>query len=1012
MRYTDDQKLAIGHRDGNLQILACAGSGKTEVISRRIAELISEGLPKESIVAFTFTDRAAEELKLRVRKHLEALCPSDPSIGDTFVGTIHAYCLRLLKELDPAYRRYEVIDESRQIALVMTNFWLSHDQKRGMGISRLRNRPGSRRYWETIRTFLTTLSVIHQERIPLHEIQDAVLIDCLNRYQQIVHEYPNFFFDYDQIVGALLARFQSRPQELDSIRHRLKYLVVDEYQDVDDAQEELIRLLTDGGKKVNVTVVGDDDQAIYGWRGTKLANIKQFSEKYPNVDQIWLGVNFRSTRAIVELAGSAVRQLGDPDRIPKEMEARHWSEQERDFIETSADADDISVLEFRSDTDEPEWIANRIKDLRGVFFDAGDGIERPIDYADMAILLRSVRSSGSAFVDALRARNIPVVVKGTGGLFDWDESVLVYATFCLLGRTEMWINERGAVTRKDEIGIRQVVRERIGALNQLEGINPKINGASLFEWIARKREELDKRNLTPDRRGRLGRRIYPQEIFHELLSEFGLDKGDRPWPADVMYNLGRFSKLITDFESVHQWITPNDLKHLCLFLSGWAAAQADSGGLDDPGAPNAVRIMTVHAAKGLEWPVVFLPRITSRYFPSGLRFRGPTTFLGPELFEPANYAGKDDGERRLWYVALTRCMKWLHVTSVNARGKKPTTFMTEIGHDCVTREATPIRRPKGDPIPPKHASLLPTTFTELNYFNRCPFEYQLRTLMGFQPGVQESYGYGQQLHNILAEWHMLSQDESNVEATDLNAIVDKRFHLRYTRDGDVNTPFSDLKRAAKSTLARYSQLFPDSTKWVLDAEKPFEFVDEESGALISGTIDLIERIDPCDDCDDSKRVPVGVVDFKAYRWRDARDFRQKKQEVELQLRLYAIAADREWNVEPRQARAHFLSPKGPPDDLLEMGVTESLHVDLADAALADTRQLVRTTVRAIGDAVTGGRFDLRGAVNGSCRRCDFAKFCPGYQKWDANDRTTPRVPGDEDRRISERKFVIEDLDAG
>ena len=153
MNYTNNQLQAIRHREGNLLILACAGSGKTEVISLRIAELVKEGVAKSAIIAFTFTDRAAGELKARIRRHLETLTPNSPSLGDMYVGTIHSFCLQLLKELDPDYRKFEVMDDTRQAALIMTNFQRFSDGN-GIGLNYLRDRTRTGAYWDTVRTFV------------------------------------------------------------------------------------------------------------------------------------------------------------------------------------------------------------------------------------------------------------------------------------------------------------------------------------------------------------------------------------------------------------------------------------------------------------------------------------------------------------------------------------------------------------------------------------------------------------------------------------------------------------------------------------------------------------------------------------------------------------------------------------------------------------------------------------------------------------------------------------------
>ena len=253
------------------------------------------------------------------------------------------------------------------------------------------------------------------------------------------------------------------------------------------------------------------------------------------------------------------------------------------------------------------WVANRISELRGVLVTEKNGHSRAIDYADMAILLRSVRSSGKVFSDTLQEHGIPVVVKGIGGLFDHDEVRLAQATFCLLARSDLFIHAAGHIQRMDEATIRDFIRTNIRVLRDVTGKMPGANEGAYLEWIAAKREELDRRSLERSKRRRLARRIYPQDIFQEMLRQLGSDLGPRPWPNDILYNLGRFSRLITDFEAVHQWVTPRDLTALCLFLGGWAATKVDEGGLEEEVTPNAVQIMTIHAAKGLEWPVVFIP---------------------------------------------------------------------------------------------------------------------------------------------------------------------------------------------------------------------------------------------------------------------------------------------------------------------------------------------------------------------------------------------------------------------
>ena len=209
IRPTPAQQEAIDWRQGNLLIVACAGSGKTETVSRRIARLVLEGAAKESIVAFTFTEHAASELKARIRGHLEEEVPDDPSLGDMYVGTIHSFCLRLLKELSAKYRNWEVMDEVRQAALIATNFTRWEDSDKGLGLDRLRTATRTKTYWETVRRFTTTLNVMHQQGMKPEDLDDGTLASIVRRYQDLAYGRPNYFADFNRIIDVLVERLKN-----------------------------------------------------------------------------------------------------------------------------------------------------------------------------------------------------------------------------------------------------------------------------------------------------------------------------------------------------------------------------------------------------------------------------------------------------------------------------------------------------------------------------------------------------------------------------------------------------------------------------------------------------------------------------------------------------------------------------------------------------------------------------------------------------------------------------------
>ena len=333
----------------------------------------------------------------------------------------------------------------------------------------------------------------------------------------------------------------------------------------------------------------------------------------------------------------------------------------------------------------------------------------------------------------------------------------------------------------------------------------------------------------------------------------------------------------------------------------------DEGGVRELAALNTVKIMTVHSAKGLEWPVVFLPRISSRIFPSSLRTRAPETFLPPSCYDSSGYVGGDDGERRLWYVALTRCAKYLHVSSLKRRGTKPTIYFNEITHDCVCGpdQVLPPLPEKIEADPPLGANILHTTYSDIATFRRCEREYQLRALMDFRPGVSEQFDYGQRIHDILREIHEKAIAGEPISAADVPALVEELFHLRYTR----GEPYKILKKAAIAALKRYVEQARENISKARATEKPFELIDHESEALVSGTVDLLESKDapPLP----SQREIVGLVDFKATRIDSKEKYCAIKESVTDQLQLYAVGVRYAFDAEPMVATARIISPSEP-----------------------------------------------------------------------------------------------------
>jgi len=907
MQYTKDQLEAINNINGNLQIIACAGSGKTETISVRIANLVLNRIPKEQILAFTFTDKAANEMKLRIRTQLEERLPDDPEIGGMYIGTIHSFCFKYLKEIKPEFRNYDIIDENKQLLFLSRHRY----DIRLPQLSQRQEPP-----FNPLIRFIKTINIIKQNQISETQIlRDAPdFHDCYLKYYQLMDEHK--FLDFATIIEKLVNILENEPPELTRIREKIKYVVVDEYQDINPIQEKLINLIA--GEDGNLCVVGDDDQSIFEFQGANVDNILTYSRRYQNVKEVKLLTNFRSTDAIIEAARDLV-QYNSGHRLEKRME--HGKPYKR------GERGDIYQLEFQTRTEEVEFIANKISDLRGYKYleskdeETGEEIHRGLDWCDFAILVRN-NATARDFIDVFEREGIPFTTKGTSGLFERHQIRFLQMVFNYFCDLVIWTPEGNISCSLSDLQEYYQHNMDEGRWEQIESV------------ITNKKAEITEVD-----------RFYPQSVYHQILQAMGMD--DDIFNEGQLYDFGRFSKLILDFETVNEWINIQRLKSFVFFLNGYAESRIDIGGLDDPTKLNTVTIQSIHKAKGLEYPVVFIPDLARRRFPSQNRNRTPDIYLN--TLDLTRFTSGDLGERRLFYVGITRSEKFLFLTMARNIGHKidykPSTFYDEYTHDILLIEnvSDPTEREYIDPTPKTILEIFPTSFTDLQYFFKCPYDYLLRNLMGFSPTIDLSFGYGLQIHNLLNRLHIENNEvaPSEQEADDL---TESEFFLRYTR-GQI---FDNMKNKTKEILKNYIRSFSNDFPLKLETEKPFEFVLDD--ALISGQIDLITKIDP----DTQEVLDVNLIDFKT----EKKEGRRKRDPLnKLQLRLYAIAAGKAFGLNPMQSYVHYLS-----DNV-------RLEVDISDENLKEARSVIHNAVRGIKNRNFGRN------PGKHCEECDFNRIC-------------------------------------
>ena len=913
--YTSSQRAAIECVDRNLQIVACAGSGKTDVVSRRIAELLLvPGVEPANIVAFTFTDKAAAELKDRVLRRVQDAGGSTLGLAEMFIGTMHAYCLDVLQRHVPETFRYRVLSD-------VTNrlFIDRHSKEAGLTScpTRLASTPTLYRYRDS-RLYQQVLSVLREDEVDDAAVPDQVW-DSFAQYIRLLGKAS--YFDYTQMILTAVELLEDVDDERgrairDHVLGALKYLVVDEYQDVNPLQERLIRALTSGG--ANLCVVGDDDQTIYQWRGSEVSNILTFAQRYEGVETVVLDDNFRSSKGVVDLGRTVAESLPAGARLAKTMTAAGHQQWQRG---------DLLALTFDSPQAEASWICDRMVELRGVpFVDGPDAVARGLSWSDFAVLYRSVAKDADPLVDELRRRDIPYVVKGLNRLFHSAEIAAVVTVFAYL------VGEVGSETVQSAWENAEIVpsgRDWKSAFGVLETARAIKAGA---RWG-----------------------VYNiQRLYLDLLAALEVREDTIPGtPARaelVFYQLGKFSQAISDFEEIHfqsapaakyrafrDWLTHQAPDY-------YAESDADVGYAQ----PDAVVISTVHQAKGMQYPAVFVPCLRRNRFPSK-RHGGVGLFhVIPDVAvaQPDRYRGTVEDETRLFYVAVTRSQKYLAMSfspGGNQLFARPSDFMRLAStNQHVSTKHTwlgpSIQRLA--PTPRRATPQVTLTFSELKYFFDCPYQFKIRFLYGFNPPLHEALGYGKGLHDALAEVHKRALDGVLLTTADVEDLVDRHLHTPYA----YPALRENLVQSARAALERYFDAHGREIPNTIHSEKQIQ-VHLGEGVVVDGRVDLIRRLDTDE---------VAVVDFKSTERAQPEDVTRD------QLHVYALGYEELVGESPDLIEVLNLDDKG-------KSTREEVEAPLLAA--------VRHRVLEAGNQLRANDLPRHQSWCRACDKCDVADLC-------------------------------------
>ncbi|HFD0669207.1 TPA: DNA helicase PcrA [Enterococcus faecium] len=649
------QKEAVLHTDGPLLLMAGAGSGKTRVLTHRIAYLIEE---KEvnpwNILAITFTNKAAKEMKERVNAILAS------GGEDVWVSTFHSMCVRILRrdvDFIGYNRNFTIIDSSEQLTLMKRILKeLNIDPKKYDPRSILGTISQAKNSLQTSQDFAKMQGSYYEE----------IAAKCYAAYQKEL-QY-NQCMDFDDLIMNTIRLFEEHPDSLTYYQNKFHYIHVDEYQDTNHAQYTLVNLLA--GRFRNLCVVGDADQSIYGWRGADMQNILDFEKDYPDAAVILLEQNYRSTKNILSAANQVIEN--NSNRKPKNL----WTE--------NKEGNKITYYRADNERDETRFIVDRMQEeIRS----------NHRNYGDFAILYRT-NAQSRVMEETLLKANIPYKMVGGHKFYDRKEIKDILAYLNVLANPQDSISfERIVNSPKRGIGP--------GSIEKLRSF------ASLHEWpLLEAAQNVDLANIggkAGQQLGAFGEMIQEvtQMIPYLTVTELTKEVLDRSGYLEDLKiqntleaqarieNLEEFLTVTQEFDKQFEQQNEEDAdapeEKLTVFLNDLALV-SDIDNLEEDASQ--VTLMTLHAAKGLEFPVVFLIGLEEGVFP-----------LSRALMEESEL----EEERRLAYVGITRAEEALYLTNAFSRTlygrtqyNRPSRFVEEIDQELLEIEGmrpTPKKTP-------------------------------------------------------------------------------------------------------------------------------------------------------------------------------------------------------------------------------------------------------------------------------------------------------------------------------
>lgn len=948
------QREAVTYGEGPLLIIAGAGTGKTKVIAQRIAYLIAAKIAKpEEILAVTFTEKAANEMEERV----DLLIPYSYSFVE--ISTFNSFGEKVLRNygLELGYPPdFKLLDDVEQAI-----FFREHLFQFPLDYYRPLSSPS-----KYIQHLLSTLKRLKQEDIKPEEyleysqrlientsgeaekeyaLKHLEMAKVYKSYQEILKKEGKI--DFEDQVCLIVELFRQRLSILKEFQNKYKYILVDEFQDTNYIQFELLKLLA--AKHNNLTVCGDDDQSIFRFRGASLSNILNFQEFYPKAKKIVLTKNYRSTQAILDSAYQLIKHNN-----PHRLEFKYNIDK---ILESSIEIEGkcIHLLQFDTVSHEADKVAEIVQEK----------VEKGYRYNDIAVLVRR-NADADPFLRAFNMKEIPFRFSGSRGLYSQDEvKILVsfikavtnfedsrslfYLTLSDVYQVDPYdLTIVSNYAHKKNISLHKVFREIF------DGKKPVKISFSTEEKIKKIFKDLLyfvhlSSSLSS---GRVLYSFLERSGYLKSLVEGGTLQDELKIKNIRIFfdKVKNFSEL-TDDDSIHSFAQHLDL--LQEVGDNPATAEAE---LEE----EAVQVLTVHKAKGLEFPVVFMVSLIVDRFPGRDRKEKipiPDEILKEALLEGENYLQE---ERRLFYVGMTRAKKLLYLTWARDYGlkrlkkvspfvlealdllKMPSDVLRASPLEEIKRFAPSALQPRSFPSL-KRKKIMTLSYFQVGDYLACPLKYKFRHVMRIPILPYHTLVFGRVLHNTIHFY--LKKRKVGGKMTESELL--REYEKRWINEGYLSREHEEMRKRAGERALRLFYHHEERSKQIpCFLEESFKW-----------QIDKVKFIGRWDRIDISQEGGV-IIDYKATGVKDQREA-DKKTRSSLQMDLYALSFVKTQDVPLDETRLYYLE-----SDIVG-------HARKGEEELARAMEKIREAEVGIRDQNYEPKPDWH-----NCRLCEFRTICP------------------------------------